>query len=65
MPHGVGECALFVCPQQRCILKLTTTHQLVIYGVGIAIAHMTVYGLGRHVYIMNPANIPLYLRVSL
>ncbi|SPQ24632.1 0ec0b235-2f10-408a-9ebd-c29ad514edeb [Thermothielavioides terrestris] len=35
---------------------------LVTYGSGIAIAHMTKYGLGRHVYIMEPANVPLYLR---
>jgi hypothetical protein len=34
------------------------------YGSGVAIAHMTKYGLGRHVYIMDPLNIPLYLRVS-
>lgn len=25
---------------------------------------MTKYGLARHIYIMNPVNIPLYLRVS-
>ncbi|KAK4148785.1 hypothetical protein C8A00DRAFT_19442 [Chaetomidium leptoderma] len=35
---------------------------LAIYGSGIAIAHMTTYGLGRHIYIMEPQNIPLYLR---
>ncbi|KAK3681816.1 hypothetical protein B0T22DRAFT_349428, partial [Podospora appendiculata] len=35
---------------------------LVTYGSGIAIAHMTQYGLGKHVYIMDLQNIPLYLR---
>ncbi len=33
-----------------------------LYGTGIAIGHMTTYGLGKHVYVMNPVNIPLYLR---
>ncbi|KAK3298656.1 uncharacterized protein B0H64DRAFT_454095 [Chaetomium fimeti] len=40
-----------------CIVSL-----LVTYGAGIAIAHMTTYGLGRHISVMDPANIPLYLR---
>ncbi|KAK0725554.1 hypothetical protein B0H67DRAFT_659165 [Lasiosphaeris hirsuta] len=35
---------------------------LVTYGSGISIAHMTRYGLGKHVYVMNPTDIPLYLR---
>ncbi|KAL1843517.1 hypothetical protein VTJ49DRAFT_1110 [Mycothermus thermophilus] len=35
---------------------------LAIYGTGIAIAHMTKYGLGRHVYAMAPTDIPLYMR---
>ncbi|KAL2270618.1 hypothetical protein VTJ83DRAFT_2802 [Remersonia thermophila] len=40
-----------------CIVGLLT-----IYGTGIAIAHMTKYGLGRHVYTMAPTDIPLYMR---
>ncbi|KAK4032008.1 hypothetical protein C8A01DRAFT_20855 [Parachaetomium inaequale] len=35
---------------------------LMTYGSGIAIAHMTKYGLSRHVYIMDLSHIPLYLR---
>ncbi|KAK4188597.1 hypothetical protein QBC35DRAFT_451095 [Podospora australis] len=35
---------------------------LVTYGSGIAIAHMTTFGLGKHIDVMNPVNIPLYLR---
>lgn len=34
------------------------------YGTGIAVGHMTKYGLGRHIYVMELENIPLYLRVS-
>ena len=26
---------------------------------------MTKYGLGKHIMVMNPSNIPLYLRVCL
>ncbi|KAK3995913.1 hypothetical protein QBC44DRAFT_365884 [Cladorrhinum sp. PSN332] len=37
-------------------LPLTT------FGSGIAIAHMTTYGLGRHIYVMELAHISLYLR---
>ncbi|KAK3358225.1 hypothetical protein B0T25DRAFT_452789 [Lasiosphaeria hispida] len=40
-----------------CIVGLVAT-----YGSGLSIAHMTKYGLGKHVYVMDPANIPLYLR---
>ncbi|KAK5659601.1 hypothetical protein OQA88_805 [Cercophora sp. LCS_1] len=40
-----------------CVAGLITT-----WASGISIAHMTEYGLGRHIYVMNPANIPLYLR---
>ncbi|KAL2194340.1 hypothetical protein P885DRAFT_43209 [Corynascus similis CBS 632.67] len=42
-----------------CVVGLLAT-----YGSGIAIAHMTRYGLGRHVEVMELANIPLYLRVN-
>ncbi|KAH6843212.1 hypothetical protein B0I37DRAFT_418336 [Chaetomium sp. MPI-CAGE-AT-0009] len=35
---------------------------LMVYGCGVAVCHMTVYGLGRHVYIISPAHILLYLR---
>ncbi|GAB1319871.1 Rhodopsin domain-containing protein [Madurella fahalii] len=35
---------------------------LMTYGSGIAIAHMTKYGLGKHVFVMPLQNIPLYLR---
>jgi hypothetical protein len=34
------------------------------YGSGVAVCHMTEYGLGRHIYVMDVQNIPLYLRVS-
>jgi hypothetical protein len=35
------------------------------YGSGVAVCHMTKYGLGRHIYVMDVQNIPLYLRVSI
>ncbi|KAK4118579.1 hypothetical protein N657DRAFT_369698 [Parathielavia appendiculata] len=35
---------------------------LVTYGSGIAIVHMTKYGLGRHIYVMDLEHIPLYLK---
>ncbi|KAK3936507.1 hypothetical protein QBC46DRAFT_232453, partial [Diplogelasinospora grovesii] len=40
-----------------CVFSL-----FVVYGCGIAIAHMTYYGLGKHIYVMDPEDIPLYLR---
>ncbi|KAK4171790.1 hypothetical protein QBC36DRAFT_390887 [Triangularia setosa] len=40
-----------------CIVGLMTT-----YGSAIAIGHMTTFGLGRHVWVMKPADVPLYLR---
>ncbi|KAK1828638.1 hypothetical protein QBC39DRAFT_223658, partial [Podospora conica] len=40
-----------------CVAGLIAT-----YATAISIAHMTKYGLGRHIYIMDPPNIPLYLR---
>ncbi|KAL2134420.1 hypothetical protein VTI74DRAFT_259 [Chaetomium olivicolor] len=35
---------------------------LVIYGTGVAIAHMITFGLGKHIYAVSQANIPFYLR---
>ncbi|KAK4163859.1 hypothetical protein QBC43DRAFT_300823 [Cladorrhinum sp. PSN259] len=40
-----------------CIAGLLTT-----FGSGIAMIHMTTYGFGKHIYVMELANIPLYLR---
>ncbi|KAL2170619.1 hypothetical protein VTG60DRAFT_4632 [Thermothelomyces hinnuleus] len=35
---------------------------LAMYGSGIAIAHMTKYGLGRHIEVVEAADVPLYMR---
>lgn len=32
---------------------------------GVVIIHMTYYNLGRHVYLILPAQVPLYFRVRL
>jgi rhodopsin domain-containing protein len=36
---------------------------LITWGCGIAIATSTLYGQGRHVMVLDPADIPLYFRV--
>jgi len=51
-------------PRLHVGLNVLTRRKIATYASGISIAHMTVYGLGKHVWVMNPANIPLYLRVS-
>lgn len=65
---GVDDCLCVIGLVSDCLRSCSRssvlTSQLITYGVGVAITHMTKYGLGRHVYIMDPANVPLYLRVS-